>query len=293
MPEAVTIFEVGPRDGLQNERRTVSAADKIRLVDGLSRCGFRKIEVTSFVSAKWVPQMADASEVMAGISRRKGISYCALTPNLLGLERALAANADEVAIFSSASEGFSKRNINCTVSESFRRFEPVVERAASAGIPVRGYVSCAVDCPYDGPTLPSKVASVSRTLLDMGCYEVSLGDTTGSGTPVTVDRMLTAVLAKASSRQVACHFHDTNGKAIANIDVCLHRGLRAFDSSIGGLGGCPFAPGAKGNVDTEAVVELVHGRGYETGVDSERLGTVGQFARSLGSVGRAQEGRSD
>lgn len=284
MTDPVTIFEVGPRDGLQNEKTMISTADKIRLVDMLSDCGFTKIEVTSFVSPKWVPQMADAAEVLAGIARKSGVSYAALTPNMRGFEGALTARADEVAIFGSASEGFSQKNINCSIAESLRRFEPVVAAAKTAGIPVRGYVSCVTDCPYDGPTRPVQVAAVARRLLDMGCYEISLGDTIGAGTPETVAAMLDAVLEGVPAVQLAGHFHDTQGHALDNIDVSLDRGLRTFDSSVAGLGGCPYAPGAKGNVATEAVAEFVKARGFDTRLDMEKLALAAEFARGLRGV---------
>ncbi len=283
MTEHVTIFEMGPRDGLQNEKRQIATADKIRLVDLLSACGFAKIEVTSFVSPKWVPQMADAAQVLAGITRRPGVSYAALTPNMRGFEGALAAKADEIAIFGSASEGFSQKNINCSIAESLKRFQPVAEAATSAKIPVRGYVSCVTDCPYDGPTPPEAVARVARALIDMGCYEVSLGDTIGAGTPDTVARMLDAVLAVVPATQLAGHYHDTHGRALDNIAVSLDRGLRTFDSSVGGLGGCPYAPGAAGNVATEAVVDLLSARGFGTGIDLDRLSEAASFAKTLRS----------
>jgi hydroxymethylglutaryl-CoA lyase len=281
MDDRVTIFEVGPRDGLQNERKQISTADKVRLVDELSGCGFRKIEVTSFVSPKWVPQMADAANVLADIARKPGVSYAALTPNLRGFEGALAAGADEVAVFASASEGFSRANINCSISESLERFAPVLEAAEVASIPVRGYVSCVTDCPYDGPTQPAKVAEVAAALIGMGCYEVSLGDTIGHGTPDSVGRMLDAVLDVLPPLQLAGHFHDTRGEALDNIRVALGRGLRVFDAAVGGLGGCPYAPGAQGNVATEAVVALMAELGYETGIDAEKLAEVAGFAKTL------------
>ncbi len=281
MREPVTIFEMGPRDGLQNEKAIIGTRDKIRLVDLLTACGFRKIEVTSFVSPKWVPQMADAAEVLAGIRRDPGVSYAALVPNLRGFESALAARADEVAVFASASEGFSQKNINCSIAESLERFGPVMSAAAEAGLPVRGYVSCVTDCPYDGPTPPESVARVSAALLAMGCYEVSLGDTIGAGTPETIGRMLDAVLAEVPAGRVAGHYHDTGGRALANIEVSLEKGLRSFDAAVGGLGGCPFAPGAKGNVATERVVELLEDRGLSTGIDLAALSAAARFALSL------------
>jgi hydroxymethylglutaryl-CoA lyase len=281
MADRVTIFEMSPRDGLQNEKATIGTAEKIRLVDLLSDCGFTKIEVTSFVSPKWVPQMADAAEVLAGITRKPGITYAALTPNMRGFEAALAAKADEVAVFASASEVFSQKNINCSIAESLERFAPVCGAARKAGVPVRGYVSCVTDCPYDGPTPPESVARVAGSLRAMGCYEVSLGDTIGAGTPETVARMLDAVLGVVRAEELAGHFHDTRGRALENIVVSLARGLRTFDSAAGGLGGCPYAPGAAGNVATEAVVAMLHRMGHETGIDEARLAEAARFAQSL------------
>lgn len=283
MPDQVTIFEVGPRDGLQNEKAMIASEDKIHLVDLLSDCGLTKIEVTSFVSPKWVPQLADAAEVMAGIERHDGVTYAVLTPNMRGLEDAISAKADEVAIFASASESFSQKNINCSIAESLARFAPVAALARTAGIPVRGYVSCVTDCPYDGPIPPEDVAHVVKALLELGCYEVSLGDTIGAGTPETVGAMLDAVLADANAKQLAGHYHDTNGRAVENIQVSLDKGLRVFDSSVGGLGGCPYAPGAQGNVATELVVEALTAQGFDTGVDPERLRKAAIFAKSLRS----------
>lgn len=281
MSERVTLFEMGPRDGLQNEARLIDTRDKIRLVDQLSDCGFSHIEVTSFVSPKWVPQMADAAEVMAGITRRPGVVYAALTPNLQGFERARAAGADAVAVFASASEGFSQRNINCSVAESLTRFRPVLAAAVRAAVPVRGYVSCITNCPYDGPVDPEAVAAVAAALFDMGCAEISLGDTLGAGTPETIGRVLDAVLARLPAQVLAGHYHDTGGQALENIEVSLRRGLRCFDSAIAGLGGCPYAPGAKGNVASEAVVARLHALGFDTGIDGDRLHDVAQFARRL------------
>ncbi|MEZ5775154.1 MAG: hydroxymethylglutaryl-CoA lyase [Hyphomicrobiaceae bacterium] len=283
MADFVTIYEMSPRDGLQNEPRLVPAPDKIRLVDLLSAAGFRKIEVTSFVSPRWVPQMADAAEVMAGIARRPGVAYGVLAPNLKGYEAAKAAKADEVAIFASASEGFSRANINCTIAESLERFRPVAEAARADAIPLRGYVSCVTDCPFEGPTPPSSVARVAAALAAMGCYEVSLGDTIGRGTPETVARMLKAVLAELPPDCLAGHFHDTGGRALDNIEVALDHGLATFDAAIGGLGGCPYAPGASGNVDTLAVDDLLRRRGLATGLDRAGLETAARFAASLRS----------
>ncbi|WP_186392432.1 MULTISPECIES: hydroxymethylglutaryl-CoA lyase [unclassified Pannonibacter] len=277
----VTLFEMGPRDGLQNEKTLIATADKIRLVDMLSACGFAKIEVTSFVSPKWVPQMADAADVLAGIHRRPQTAYTALTPNVKGYEAARAAGADEVAVFGSASEGFSRKNINCSIAESLERFRPLVDKALEDGIPVRGYISCVTDCPYDGPTPPENVADVAAKLLAMGCYEISLGDTIGAGTPDTIGRMLDAVLEQVPAQKLAGHYHDTRGLALANIEVSLEKGLRVFDAAVGGLGGCPYAPGAKGNVATEAVAALLADKGFETGLDREKLAEAAAFARTL------------
>ncbi len=281
MADPVTLYEMGPRDGLQNEARLISTADKIKLVNLLSDCGFRHIEVASFVSPKWVPQMADAAEVMAGITRKPGVTYAALTPNLQGFERAITAHADEVAVFASASEGFSQKNINCSIRESLERFRPVLRSARTAMIPVRGYVSCVTDCPYDGPIAPVAVAEVAEALFQMGCYQISLGDTLGAATPEGIARMLDAVLQRLPASRLSGHYHDTRGIALLNIAVSLDRGLRVFDSSVGGLGGCPYAPGAKGNVATEAVASMLHGRGFDTGLDLDRLADAATFAQSL------------
>jgi len=281
--EKIRIFEVGPRDGLQNEKRQIPTADKIRLVDMLSACGFERIEVTAFVSAKWVPQMADNAEVMAGIARAKGVSYAVLTPNLKGYQAAMAARADEVAIFASASEGFSKANVNCTIAQSIERFAPIVEVAQKDHVPVRGYVSCVTDCPFDGPTPPEMVARSVAWLRDAGCYEVSLGETIGHGTPETISAMLDAVLQEMPADKLAGHYHDTKGRAIDNIEVSIEHGLRVFDSSVAGLGGCPYAPGAAGNVDTAKVMDLAERLGYVTGIDRNELDRAADFARTLRS----------
>ncbi|MFN3938787.1 MAG: hydroxymethylglutaryl-CoA lyase [Gemmobacter sp.] len=281
MPEFVEIFEVGPRDGLQNEKQLIPAARKIALVDLLSLAGFRRIEVASFVSPKWVPQMADGSEVLAGIERAPGVRYAALVPNMKGYEAAVAAGADEVAIFGSASEGFSKANINATIAESLERFRPVAARAAAEGLPVRGYVSCVTDCPYDGPVPPAAVARVAGALRAMGCYEISLGDTIGQGRPETIDAMLAAVLEEVPADRLAGHYHDTAGRALANIDASLARGIRVFDAAVGGLGGCPYAPGAAGNVATEAVACHLADRGYVTGLDLSAVHAAAAFAQKL------------
>ncbi|USD34153.1 MULTISPECIES: hydroxymethylglutaryl-CoA lyase [Vibrio] len=274
LPESVKIVEVGPRDGLQNEE-LVSTKVKVSLINQLSCCGLTHIEAGSFVSPKWVPQMSDSMEVMSQITRITGVTYSVLTPNLRGFEQALNTSADEVAVFTSASEGFCQKNINCSIEESLERFRPVVAQAKDKGIPVRGYLSCIVDCPYDGPTEPSQVAKVAQALLDLGCYEVSLGDTIGTGTPVRIANMLNAVFERVPSQQVAVHFHDTWGQALANIYQALQMGVRVVDSSVAGLGGCPYAAGASGNVATEDVVYLCQGLGIETGVDLNRLAQAG------------------
>ncbi len=281
MAEFVEIVEMGPRDGLQNEKRIIPTAEKIALVDLLSRAGFRRIEVASFVSPKWVPQMADSAEVLAGIARRPGVRYAALTPNMKGYEGAKAARADEVAVFASASEGFSRANLNATIAESLDRFRPVAKAAQADGIPVRGYVSVVTDCPYDGPVAPGAVARVAAALRDMGCYEVSLGDTIGQGRPEAVDAMLTAVLGELPAERLAGHYHDTAGRALANIEASLARGLRVFDAAVGGLGGCPYAPGAKGNVATEAVAGRLAELGYDTGLDAGLLDKAAALARAM------------
>ena len=281
MSDAIEIVEMAPRDGLQNEKAVVPAERKVALIDALSLCGFQRIEATSFVSPKWVPQLADAPDVMGGIARAPGVAYGALTPNMRGLEGALAARADWVAVFASASEGFSRANINCSIAESLERFQPVCEVARKRGVPVRGYVSCVVACPYDGPTDPVAVAWVTADLLAMGCHEVSLGDTIGAGTPETVAAMLRAVLEGADAARLAGHFHDTGGTAIANVAAAAELGLRVFDASVAGLGGCPYAPGAKGNVDTLAVDAWANDAGFATGLDRDALERAARLAREL------------
>ncbi|TYB83576.1 hydroxymethylglutaryl-CoA lyase [Maritimibacter fusiformis] len=281
MAETVEIFEMGPRDGLQNEARLIPTEEKIALVDLLGRAGFRRIEVASFVSPKWVPQMADSAEVLAGIRRVTGVSYAALTPNMIGFERAMEAGADEVAIFGAASEGFSQANINCSIDDSLKRFEPIIAAANVRKVKVRGYISCVTDCPYDGPTDPARVAWVAARLHDMGCYEISLGDTIGKGTPETIGAMLDAVLGEVPAAMLAGHYHDTGGRALENIEVSLSAGLRVFDAAVGGLGGCPYAPGAKGNVATEAVHDRLVALGYETGLDREVLEQAAAMARRM------------
>ncbi|HCH3859015.1 TPA: hydroxymethylglutaryl-CoA lyase [Vibrio parahaemolyticus] len=274
LPTNVNIVEVGPRDGLQNES-PVSTRTKIRLIDLLSDTGLSHIEAGSFVSPKWVPQMADSKEVMQNITRRASVTYSALTPNLQGLEQALDAGANQVAIFTSSSEGFCQHNINCSITESLKRFEPLMVQADKYHIPVRGYLSCVVDCPYDGATSPTQVANISQALIELGCYEVSLGDTIGTGTPNRVKEMLESVLARIPSQRLAVHLHDTWGQALANIYQALCMGINTVDSSVAGLGGCPYAHGASGNVATEDVLYLCQGLGIETGVDLELLAKAG------------------
>ncbi|TOD45237.1 hydroxymethylglutaryl-CoA lyase [Vibrio parahaemolyticus] len=274
LPTNVTIVEVGPRDGLQNES-PVSTRTKIRLIDLLSDTGLSHIEAGSFVSPKWVPQMADSKEVMQNITRRASVTYSALTPNLQGLEQALDAGTNQVAIFTSASEGFCQHNINCSITESLKRFEPLMVQADKYHVPVRGYLSCVVDCPYDGATSPTQVANISQALIELGCYEVSLGDTIGTGTPNRVKEMLESVLASIPSQRLAVHFHDTWGQALANIYQALSMGITTVDSSVAGLGGCPYAHGASGNVATEDVLYLCQGLGIETGVDLDLLAKAG------------------
>ena len=277
----VEIVEVGPRDGLQNEARIIPVADKIALIDLLSQAGFARIEAASFVSPKWVPQMADGAEVLAGIRRAPGVRYTALTPNVRGYDAARAAGADEVAVFGAASEGFSRANLNATIAEALERFRPVCEAAAGDGVPVRGYVSCVTDCPYDGAVAPAAVARVAGALAAMGCAEISLGDTLGRATPEAVAAMLEAVLEVVPAERLAGHFHDTGGRALGNIEVALGKGLRVFDAAVGGLGGCPYAPGAAGNVATEAVAARLAEMGIETGLDAEVLERAARFARGL------------
>lgn len=293
LPDKVRLVEVGPRDGLQNEASQISTAVKIELVARLGAAGVRHIEAASFVSPKWVPQMADSREVMAGIERRNGVIYAALTPNLKGFEGALASGVDEVAVFTAASEAFTQKNINCSIAESLSRFTPVIEAARANGIRVRGYVSTVLGCPYAGDIPPAQVAAVSRELLDMGCFEISLGDTIGTGTPLKAKRMLEAVAGDVPIGQLAAHFHDTYGQALANLYAVLEEGLAVVDASVAGLGGCPYAKGASGNVASEDVIYLLQGLGIQTGIDLELLAQTGnwisaQLGRSNGSkVGQA------
>ncbi|MCK3826090.1 hydroxymethylglutaryl-CoA lyase [Pseudomonas sp. W2Aug9] len=283
LPSYVRLVEVGPRDGLQNEAQPISVADKVQLVDALSEAGLSYIEVGSFVSPKWVPQMAGSAEVFAQIQRKPGVSYGALAPNLRGFEDALAAGVKEVAVFAAASEAFSQRNINCSISESLERFAPIMAAAKQHGISVRGYVSCVLGCPYEGDIAPEQVAAVASELYAMGCYEVSLGDTIGTGTAGATRRLFEVVGAQVPRDKLAGHFHDTYGQAIANIYASLLEGINVFDSSIAGLGGCPYAKGASGNVATEDVLYLLNGLGIETGIDLERLiGAGRQISHVLG-----------
>ncbi|HUF55110.1 MAG TPA: hydroxymethylglutaryl-CoA lyase [Thermohalobaculum sp.] len=277
----VAVTEVGPRDGLQNEARPIAAADKIRLIDLLSAAGFPRIEAASFVSPEWVPQMADAAEVMSGIERSEDTVYSVLTPNLKGYEAARAARADEVAVFGAASETFSKKNINAGIDESLERFRPVAEAAEADGVPLRGYVSCVVECPYEGPVAPQAVARVVERLIALGCREVSLGDTVGKGTPETVDAMLKAVLEVAPPERLAGHYHDTNGRALESVGVSIEHGLMSFDAAIGGLGGCPYAPGAKGNLSTVLLVEWLDLGKHAHGLDHTALGKAERFVKEI------------
>ena len=290
LPESVTLVEVGPRDGLQNEARTIPLAAKLQLLDDLAAAGHRVIEAGSFVNPKWVPQMADSEAVFAGLQRRPGVRYTALTPNLQGFERALAAGADDVAIFAAASEAFSQKNINCSIAESLQRFEQVMAAAGERGVPVRGYVSCVLGCPYEGEVAPAAVASVTAELLAMGCYEVSLGDTIGTGTAGSMARLLETLLAQFTPQQLAVHCHDTYGQALANILVALQHGIATVDTSVAGLGGCPYARGASGNVATEDVVYMLDGLGIASGLDLAALVAAGN--RICDTLGRPNGART-
>ncbi len=285
MSDFVRIHEVGPRDGLQNEKSVIPVADKVALIDLLSRSGLRDIEVGSFVSPKWVPQMADTDRVLADLTPVADVRYAVLVPNMRGWDGFVAARVPgmtyEVAVFISASEGFSQSNLNCSIAQSVDRLTPVVRAAEAAGVGVRGYVSCVTDCPFDGPVPPDAVARAAEMLLALAPMQLSLGDTIGKGTPDTVARMLDAVLQVVPAAGLAGHFHDTGGQALANIETSLEMGLRAFDSAVGGLGGCPYAPGAPGNVATEAVLDLVHALGFETGVDVDVIAKAAGMARGM------------
>ncbi len=286
MAERVRIVEVGPRDGLQNEAVAVSVETRVAFIERLITAGLKSIEAGSFVSPKWVPQMADSAAVLKSFAGRSGVSLAVLVPNEKGLDAALEAGAREIAIFAAASETFSQKNINCSIAESFERFTPVAERALSAGIRVRGYVSCVLGCPYEGRVPLDKVAGVAARLLGLGCYEISLGDTIGAGTPRAARTMLTAVSERVPLSQLAVHFHDTYGQAVANIYACLEEGVRVVDSSAGGLGGCPYAKRATGNVATEDVIYLLHGLGFETGVDRRAVIEASRFI--FNALGKAE-----
>ena len=281
LPKRVNLFEVGPRDGLQNEKANIDLKHKVELIDRLSTSGLRKIEAGSFVSPKWVPQMASSAEVFSNIKRQPGITYSALTPNMQGLEAALKAGVDEIAVFGAASESFSQKNINCSIEESIERFIPVIEHALENNIPVRGYVSCVVGCPYEGEIAAQAVADVAQRLVSLGCYQISLGDTIGVGTPKQISDMLEAVTRHVPIEQLAIHCHDTYGQALANIYSALGHGITTIDSSVAGLGGCPYAAGASGNVASEDVVYLLQGLGIESGVDLAKLIDAGNFISQI------------
>ena len=284
LPRKVKIVEVGARDGLQDEPIPVPTAVKIEFINRLSQTGLPAIEATSFVSPKWVPQLSDADDVFATIDKRDGVEYPVLVPNMIGMERAINAGAKEVSVFTAASEEFNQRNISCSIKESIQRFQPVMEAAEKHGIKVRGYISCVLGCPYEGEINPFQVAAVARDLSDLGCYEVSLGDTIGVGTPLKALRMLAATAHEVPMKRLAVHFHDTRGQALANILACVQRGIAVVDASITGLGGCPYADGASGNVATEDVVYMLQGMGIETGIDLYKLLEVGHYIS--GELGR-------
>ncbi|MDB9872477.1 hydroxymethylglutaryl-CoA lyase [Alphaproteobacteria bacterium] len=281
MDNFVTIFEMSPRDGLQNEKKFISTNDKVKFIDKLSLCGFKKIETSSFVSSRWVPQLADASEVFINIKRNKNIKYTALTPNEIGLHNAIKSKVDEIAIFAAASETFSQKNINCDIKTSLLRFKPLVVEALKKKIPLRGYISCVSHCPYEDTVDPKKVAQIAKQLIEMGCYEISLGDTTGKGSPDQTIKILNECLTFTTPDKLAGHFHDTFKNALDNIRVCLDHGIRTFDSSVGGLGGCPYSPGSKGNVATEKVNELLLSLGYETKLNTKRINECAEIALKL------------
>lgn len=289
LPQKVKMVEVGPRDGLQNEKQPISVDTRVALIDKLSAAGLPVIEAGSFVSPKWVPQMAASEEVLGKITRKPGTVYSALTPNMKGYERALAAGADEVAVFGAASEAFTQKNINCSIEESLERFRPLLERAQQDRIPVRGYVSCVLGCPYEGEIDPARVAEVSAALLEMGCYEISLGDTIGVGTPEAARRMIGTVAEKVPVEKLAVHFHDTYGQALANIYAALQLGVAVVDSAVAGLGGCPYAKGASGNVASEDVLYMLNGLGIDTGVDLKLLAEAGDFISA--ELGRESNSR--
>ena len=281
MKPAVRIVEVGPRDGLQNEKAIIATADKIELIDRLSATGLQSIEATSFVSPKWVPQLADAAEVFTGIARKPGVHYPVLVPNEQGYDRARAAGVEEIAVFTAASEAFNRKNINASIAESLARFAPVMQRAKADGVKVRGYVSTVLGCPYQGEVPVADVVRVARELHAMGCYEISLGDTIGVGTPGKARAMLKAVAAEIPMAALAVHFHDTYGQALSNILACLEEGVAVVDSAVSGVGGCPYAKGASGNVASEDVVYMLHGLGIRTGIDLDRLADTGRWLSAL------------
>lgn len=281
MTDFVRIVEVGPRDGLQNEKAMIATADKIALIDRLSQTGLRTIEATSFVSPKWVPQLADAAEVFAGIQRAAGVAYPVLVPNEMGYERARAVGVQEVAVFTAASEAFNRKNINAGIDESIDRFRPLLAHAARDGVKVRGYVSTVLGCPYQGDVPVADVVRVARQLCELGCYEISLGDTIGVGTPLKARAMLQAVASEVPVSSLAVHFHDTYGQALANILACLEEGVRVVDSAVSGTGGCPYAKGASGNVASEDVVYMLHGMGIATGIDLDKLADTGRWLAGL------------
>ncbi|MCC5812985.1 MAG: hydroxymethylglutaryl-CoA lyase [Ectothiorhodospiraceae bacterium] len=277
LPDSVKIVEVGPRDGLQNESAVIPAEVKLELIHRLADTGLQTVEATAFVSPKWVPQMADHDAVLRGIRRKPGVNYPVLTPNIKGYENATAAGAEEVAVFGAASESFSRKNINCGIDESLERFAPIMERAKADGVRVRGYVSCVLGCPYEGDIAPATVAHVAETLYSMGCYEISLGDTIGVGTPLKAQRMIDAVAERVPMDRLAAHFHDTYGQALTNLLAVMQLGVRTVDSSVAGLGGCPYAKGASGNVATEDVVYMLNGMGIRSGVDLDALANTGRW----------------
>ena len=289
IPEKIQIVEVGPRDGLQNEKEWVPTKTKISLIEKLADAGLTKIEATSFVSPKWVPQLKDAHEVFTGIKQISGVSYPVLTPNMKGFERALEADAKEIAVFSAASEAFTQKNTNCSIEESINRFRPVLEEAKKTNIPVRGYISCVLGCPYQGNVAVENVVNLAAKMTEMGCFQISLGDTIGAGTPVQAKRMVQKVSEKVPVSKLALHFHDTRGQALANIYACLELGVTVIDASVAGLGGCPYAKGATGNVATEDVVFMLHGMDIETGIDLNKLIETGRFIS--GVLGRVPQSR--
>ena len=289
IPEKIQIVEVGPRDGLQNEKEWVPTETKISLIEKLADAGLTKIEATSFVSPKWVPQLKDAHEVFTGIKRIAGVSYLVLTPNMKGFERALEADAKEIAVFSAASEAFSQKNTNCSIEESINRFRPVLEEAQKNNIQVRGYISCVLGCPYQGHVPVEDVINLAAKMIEMGCFQISLGDTIGAGTPVQAKTMVQKVAEKVPLSKLALHFHDTRGQALANIYACLELGITVIDASVSGLGGCPYAKGATGNVATEDVVFMLHGMDIETGIDLNKLIETGRFIS--GVLGRVPQSR--